>query len=239
MKTEVSDQLQNYYTNQYSNYDEQWRLVGGRGKARNIVELATGLPVKNVLDVGSGEGAILHWLDTWKWGPEITALEISESGLEKIKQRQLACLKDAILFDGYKIPFSDNAFDLVTCSHVIEHVEHYRLLLREIKRVSKFQVFEIPIDFSLKVDKKVAHFLSYGHINIFTPQTFRFLLQAEGFTILKSKGGFYDPEVYEMMAKGNVFKKIKARFKNFLWKNSPLMSIKPHTLTVLTSSSST
>ena len=236
MQTNVSGNLQEYYDTQYENHDERWRLVGGRGKAKNIINITAGLPIKNVLDVGSGDGAVLHWLDAWKWNPDINSLEISESGLAKIKARNLPAVKSVALFDGYKIPFEDQSFDLVTCSHVLGHVEHYRILLREIRRVSKYQVFEVPIDFSFKLDKKVAHFLSYGHINIFTPQTFRFLLQSENFKVLQSNGGFYDREVYDMLAKDQPLKKWASRLKNFVWKTSPLMILKPHVLTVLTSS---
>ena len=78
-------------------------------------------------------------------------------------------------------------FNMVYCSHVIEHVEHPRILLREIGRVSEFQVFEIPLDYSCDVNKKVQHFISYGHINIFTPALFKFLLLSEGFEIISEK----------------------------------------------------
>ena len=240
MQSEVSDKLQAYYDDHYSSKQTQdWYLAGGRGKARNIMAIAQGLELQTVLDIGSGNGSVLYWLDQWDWSPDITALEISESGIEGLKSRGLKNVKHIQQFDGYKIPFPDNSFDLVTCSHVIEHVEHYRLLLREIKRVSKYQIFEIPINFSLYVDKKVEHFLSYGHINIYTPQTFRFLLKAEGFSVLKSKGNLYDPAVYDMIAQNKFLKKWKLRIKIFFWKNSPLMWIKPHVLTVLSSSDNT
>jgi len=51
-------------------------------------------------------------------------------------------------------------------------------------RVSKFVTFEIPLDYSVGVDRKVKQYLSYGHINIFTPSTFKFLLKSEGYDII-------------------------------------------------------
>lgn len=98
-------------------------------------------------------------------------------------------------FDGYKIPYQNKAFDLAYCTHVIEHVEHPRTVLREIKRVSNFQVFEIPLDYSNTVDSKVQHFLSYGHINVFTPAIFKFLLRSEGFEIINEHFSHLHPEV--------------------------------------------
>ncbi len=81
------------------------------------------------------------------------------------------------------------------CSHVIEHVEHPRILLREIKRVSRYQVFEIPLDYAIGVDQSVERFLAYGHINIYTPSLFKFLLKSEGYEIIDELLTHADQEV--------------------------------------------
>src|SRR5207253_875763 len=39
------------------------------------------------------------------------------------------------------------------------------------------------LDYFNGVDKETDHFLSYGHLNIYTPSLFRFLLKSEGFII--------------------------------------------------------
>ena len=83
---------------------------------------------------------------------------------------------------------------MVYCSHVLEHVEHPRLLLRELRRVARFQVFEVPLDYSIGVHKQAAALLDYGHINVFTPSLFKFLLLSEGFTILKERVSQPTPE---------------------------------------------
>ena len=141
------------------------------------------------------------------------------------------------MFDGYKLPFENDVFDLAMCSHVIEHVEYPRMLIREICRVSKKQIFEVPIDFSLNVDNRVDYFMSYGHINIYTPQTFRFLLKSEGLKIEKFHNNLYDKAVddYQNQNKSNLVK-IKTFIKRITRKYMPfMMQIKPHTTTVRTS----
>ena len=45
------------------------------------------------------------------------------------------------MFDGYNLPFPDDTFDVVTCVDVIEHVEDYDRLIKEMLRVSKKGVF--------------------------------------------------------------------------------------------------
>ncbi|MFA6601251.1 MAG: methyltransferase domain-containing protein [Candidatus Paceibacterota bacterium] len=45
------------------------------------------------------------------------------------------------LYDGYKLDYPDNFFDVVTCGDVIEHVEDYHRLIKELLRVSKRGLF--------------------------------------------------------------------------------------------------
>jgi ubiquinone/menaquinone biosynthesis C-methylase UbiE len=90
-------------------------------------------------------------------------------------------------FDGYEVPYPDGFFDLAYATHVIEHVEHPRLLLRELARVSRHQIMEVPLDYRIDCDQHVEGQLSIGHINIYTPSTFRFLLKSEGFEILDER----------------------------------------------------
>jgi ubiquinone/menaquinone biosynthesis C-methylase UbiE len=233
----VHHQLSKKYSDQYDSEDDQWRMIGGRGKANNIMAIAKDINVQKVLDVGSGDGSVLFWLDKYNFSNEIHAAEISQSGIEKIKSKNLESIKEIVLFDGYKLPFENNVFDLAICSHVIEHVEYPRMLIREICRVSKKQIFEVPIDFSLNVDSRVDFFMSYGHVNIYTPQTLRFLLKSEGLKIEEFHNNLYDKAVddYQNQDKSSLVK-IKTLLKRVIRKYIPfMMQIKPHTTTVRTS----
>jgi ubiquinone/menaquinone biosynthesis C-methylase UbiE len=182
--TEVSKTLQSAYDEQYTDQMTEWREHCGKYKAANILNVCRNISVSKVLECGAGEGSILKWLDTSDAFSELYAVEISDTGVKQIEKRQLNKLREVRKFNGYEIPFSDKEFDMTYCSHVIEHVEHPRLLLREIKRVSNFQVFEIPLDYSAKVDEQVKELLSVGHVNVYTPSLFRFLLKSEGYDII-------------------------------------------------------
>ena len=117
----------------------------------------------------------------------------------------------------------------------MEHVEHERVLLREIKRVSKYQVFEVPIDFSFYVDRKIKHFLSYGHINIYTPALFRFLLFTERFKKLRDECNVHEAEALHYQYKNKPLKLLKFRLRHFVLKLFPyLRGIKPGSYTILT-----
>lgn len=221
------------YSGTYSTYDEKWRLEGARNKAANLISLCSSLQAKNMIDVGSGDGAVLSWLSKENFIPEIYSLDIAESAIQRLNERKLPQLKEVKQFDGYHIPYGDKKFELATCSHVMEHVEHPRLLLREIARVSEYQFFEIPIDFSFFVDEKISHFLAYGHINIFTPSLFKFLLKSEGFEVIKEDFRFYSDEVIRM-THASKKKRLISHLKNRIVGAIPfLKKIKPNVYVVL------
>lgn len=230
----LSNQVKEAYANQYENSIIEWRNAGAWFKAKNIVKLSQSLALNSLLEVGSGEGSILNWLSKWDFCINLHAIEISESGVEIIKSKNIEHLKSVLIFDGYTIPYPDNHFDLVICSHVMEHVEYERILLREIKRVSKYQIFEVPIDFSFNVDTKVKHYLDYGHINIYTPALFRFLLSSENFIILEGNCNKYESTLLPFLYKNYKIKASIMKVKYFVYNSIPfLLKIKPASYTVL------
>lgn len=135
--------LQKAYDAQYSDRSTEWRELCGRYKAENILDLCTGRSFPKLLECGAGEGSILRFLGASGQFEKLYAVEISDSGIEQIQKRKIDRLVEVRKFDGYAIPYPDKFFDVVCCSHVVEHVEHPRLLLRELRRVSAFQAFEI------------------------------------------------------------------------------------------------
>jgi ubiquinone/menaquinone biosynthesis C-methylase UbiE len=183
----LSDDVKSAYNHFYTNTDTAWRMLGAQSKATNIVAVCKSIDPARVLEVGAGDGSILHFLNEWNFGKELYALEIAETGVSLIRARELSRLVEAKSFDGYQIPYADNSFDLVILSHVLEHVEHERILLRELKRIAKNIVIEVPLDYRFGVDKRMKHFLDYGHINMYTPTSLRFLLQSEGLTVVSDR----------------------------------------------------
>lgn len=216
----LSPSLASAYNEQYSDDMTEWRELGGKYKADNILAMSGSHRFQKVLDCGAGEGSVLKYLDLSDAFSELYAIEISDSAIEQIRKRNLSKLQEVLRFNGYEIPYPEQYFDMAYCSHVIEHVEHPRILLRELKRVSGYQVFEIPLDYSVNVDQKVNHFLSYGHINIYTPSLFRFLLRSEGFSILTERLTHTAPEIVRynwyknMKIKNNVKREVSLRLRS-------------------------
>lgn len=233
---EVSRELKATYDQQYEDPSIlEWRNISAKSKAEHIVSLSEGLEISRALDVGCGEGSILSWLDKRNFCKELYGVDISESGVKQTKNKQIKSLKEVTVFDGYRLPYEDNYFDLAYCSHVVEHVEFPRQLIREIRRVSNYQIYEIPIDFSFYVDRKINQFLSYGHINIYTPALFRFLLFTEGYTILRNKYILFNDEILDHLYRNNKMERLKYKIKCFFLKMFPyLLGIKPSHYAILT-----
>lgn len=229
----LTENIKTAYDNFYTQSDVAWRMLGAKYKAQNIVDVCKDITPKKILEVGAGDGSILHYLNEWNFGQELYALEIADSGVEIIKERKLQHLVSAQSFDGYKIPFEDDAFDLVILAHVLEHVEHERILLRELKRVAKFIVLEVPRDYRFGVDRRMKHFLDYGHINMYTPTSLRFLLQSEGLDILADKLSLTEPETTKFnefinkKSKKSITKTLKIELEYYIKKTiGKLMGIK-------------
>jgi 2-polyprenyl-3-methyl-5-hydroxy-6-metoxy-1,4-benzoquinol methylase len=90
-------------------------------------------------------------------------------------------------FDGYKIPYPDKHFDVAICIHVLEHVEHERLFINELKKVANAVVFEVPLEHTIKVKKAITISRPYGHINFYTIDTFINLLETSSIDIKRFK----------------------------------------------------
>jgi len=194
-ETIISGNVKTAYDAFYEQHDEAWRMLGAKYKAQHIIDVCKGQTFSKVLEVGAGDGSILKLLADRNFAPEYYAVEISESGVEHIKTRNIKNLASVQIFDGYKLPFGDDSFDLIILSHVLEHVEHERLLLRELRRVGKHCVIEVPRDYRAGVDNRLKHFLAYGHINMYTPTSLRYLLRTEGFEIENDLTSMIEPEV--------------------------------------------
>ncbi|WP_448701695.1 class I SAM-dependent methyltransferase [Mucilaginibacter sp. AW1-3] len=191
----ISENVKTAYNSFYEEHDKGWRLLGAKYKAQRIIGISKGRVFNNILEVGAGDGSILKLLSDSGFAQQYSAVEISESGVERIRSLNIPQLKTVQVFDGYHLPFGDEEFDLVILSHVLEHVEHERMLLRELRRVAKMCLIEVPKDYRYGVDNRLQHFLGYGHINMYTPTLLRYLLLTEGFTIVNDLSSMITPDV--------------------------------------------
>ncbi len=89
---------------------------------------------KNILEVGCGGGFLAKKLAQ---NNDVTAVDIYLS--DELKKAENANLRFA-QSSAEKLPFADKSFDVVVCTHTLEHVRDIQKTLRELRRVTKSQL---------------------------------------------------------------------------------------------------
>jgi len=95
-----------------------------------------------VLDVGCGVGYGMTILSIK--AAEVYGVDVDEKAIEYIRSYLLGRnprLKQVKVYNGKKLPFADNSFDVITTIEVIEHVLDYDAYIDELLRVAKRVVF--------------------------------------------------------------------------------------------------
>ncbi len=88
---------------------------------------------ETLMDVGCGNGYWLNCVGDYNKELKLTGCDLYDS---------VPTLKSADYVRGsiYKLPFEDNAFDIVTCHHTIEHLRELPDAISELKRVARKQL---------------------------------------------------------------------------------------------------
>lgn len=171
-------------------------------------------PNSKVIDLGCGNGSLLSLLIEEK-NITATGVEISESGVAVCKNKGLNVIKGRI---DEPLNYDDNSFDYAICNVTIQMVMFPEILLKEMKRISKFQIISFPnfafyknrIDLLMngRMPKPMMFdykWYSTGHIHQLSINDF--------YELLNDIGGFRIVEIY--LGKSN------NPIKNFLLQKFP------------------
>ncbi|HQS91183.1 class I SAM-dependent methyltransferase [Polaromonas sp.] len=133
------------------------------------------------LDIGSGHGDLITLLREKGLVSHSRACDYT-SGLMQLSDVEV----NVANLNEEALPFQDTSFDLVTCTEVIEHLEHYRKAIREMYRVLEPHgtlVISTPNILNLK---SRVRYLIFGFYNLFGPLH---ILESD----LHSAGGHINP----------------------------------------------
>lgn len=201
------------------------RKIAARQSLDHIIKMIPAdADFNSLLDVGAGDGSVLSEIDKTAIFKELAAVEISESGLESIKSKNIASLKSVTQFNGYKINADDKSYDLAISVHVLEHVEHERYFLEELGRVANYVYIEVPLELTLNVNRSIKCSGKYGHINFYNKHTFQNLLRTSGLEI-KDFQVFANSKEYEIFLSGKIIGTIKYLIRQCMLKLLPFSGL--------------
>ena len=183
-----------YLSGEYAEKNPTYHIEDSPFKAKQILKMVNkhGLPNGSVCDFGCGAGEVLRQLQLRF--PSETLLhgyEISPQGFALAKERENRTMKffcEDLL--SIKVP----PYDLLLCVDVVEHVEDYVGLLRELRPKGTYKIFHVPLDLSVQsvlrsTPLKVVR-ATVGHIHYFSKETALMTLEDAGYEIVD---WFYTP----------------------------------------------
>jgi ubiquinone/menaquinone biosynthesis C-methylase UbiE len=91
----------------------------------------------NVLEIGSGEGYGAYRLSKKKGLKKIIAIDVDRESIENAKNKYNSNKVEFKHYDGDRLPFEDNTFDMVISFQVIEHIADDKNYILEAYRVLK------------------------------------------------------------------------------------------------------
>src|SRR3954470_6019047 len=158
----AEEQIQEFYEQCYTpgadgDRHRRWRELGAEGKADHVAALVAraGLPApRTVCEVGCGDGAVLAVLGRRGFGGERVGYEISASGVRLAAERPE--IDAAHVFDRARLPVPTGTYDLVSATHVLEHVPDPAPLTGELLRAGRAAVIEVPLEANVSARRAAA-----------------------------------------------------------------------------------
>ena len=217
--------------------DTQWKLTKTFPFIDKWLHEIPSTRVK-VLDVGGGAGLFLKGISEYLTAKNIRveqyALDLSREMLE-IQKRNNPDIKE--IFEGSieKTSFDDKEVDLVLMIDVIEHVPDAGAALKELRRISKYAIFKVPLENNLYYNVlnlikggrlRRDIFQNVGHLNYYTFRKLSRQLAEYSGDVLKY--AFINDFEYvlseEYHRKLNAVEKVVFASGNFMFAISPCLS---------------
>jgi len=139
------------------------------------------------LDLGSGTGNLIRRVQQ-EYSIQSFACDYTDEFMELD-----GIHVDVVDLNEGKLPYDSNFFDLVTFTEVIEHLENYRAIIREINRVLKPEGVLVITTPNVLNMKSRLRFLTTGFWSMFGPLHV-------GETAIESTGGHITPIPYPYLA---------------------------------------
>ena len=120
-------------------FDERGRLQKAKKTAAVILDAMPGFGLEparaRVLDIGCSTGILTrHYAELFG---QVVGVDIDDGAVEWAESNRSADNIEYRVGDSMELPFAEGEFDVVTCTHIYEHVPDAQRMLDEIFRVLK------------------------------------------------------------------------------------------------------
>jgi ubiquinone/menaquinone biosynthesis C-methylase UbiE len=114
-----------------------------------------------ILDVASGRGELLKSLTSH--GMNAEGIDFDKKCVELSNKHSKCTYGNALEVDNY---FSNNQFDLVVCSHFLEHTENPKIMVERLKKISKQYILLIVPNLAqfITLEHSKPSYVTKGHL---------------------------------------------------------------------------
>ncbi len=190
---QTSNLYENYWVN--VSYKERYSFdAAARDRFPAIKNVWDSLKIpETVLDFGCGNGVLTYWMHKNGFGKEICGVDISQTGIDNANTMFARSGLTYKKFDDFKTTLGNKKFDVVVSSHVLEHIPNPSNILKEMRSLSELFIFEVPLEKCLvqnlicTLTGRAQSDNPVGHVNFWTKDNFKQLLEENGFIILREK----------------------------------------------------
>lgn len=176
-----------YTSGHYQSLVPDWHEADLPWKAGHILNILrkNGVAPATVVDVGCGVGAIVRQLSDHFPDARFAGYDVAPLAIERAKRSGA----NGRLHFEVGDPFRRNeVHDLALAIDVFEHVEDYIGFLRNMRHISRLQVYHIPLDLSvqgvLRGKALTATRAQIGHLHYFSKETALATLADTGHTVI-------------------------------------------------------
>ncbi len=172
-----------------ADYDQSERYATLRASYPTITNEALNKPFRTVLDIGCGTGALLRMIQDKRKDARLFGVDLSEQMIQMAKAK-LGERADLKVSDSEKLPFSNEAFDLVMCTFSFHHYPNPGTALQEMRRVLAPSGRLILADPSPPIPlRQLMNFLRVftkdGTVKIYSKKEMMALVEAAGLEVAK------------------------------------------------------
>lgn len=178
-----------------------------------------------LLDVGGGAGLILDRISTYlqkKHDVKVNKFSLDLSpGMLDAQKKSNPDLKSALNEDIRNTSLNDKQIDLTLMIDTLEHIPDPAKALRELKRISRFVIFKVPLDNNIKLNffnlitggkQRQEDITIVGHVNFYDLSSLKSQIQ-DNFGVIQ---GYYFTNVHDYYCKSCLYNSRKSTFKKLI-----------------------